>query len=110
MATSRITRQGQISIPAVVRRRLGLLPGSIIEWDSDGEQVIVRRAGRVSSEEMHRAIFGQMPPKRRSFTEMEERVAAHLAEKHARERSPMQGNNRSGKRSEKRQGKPSAHS
>jgi AbrB family looped-hinge helix DNA binding protein len=32
IAESRVTAQGQISIPAEVRRRLGVGPGSVIEW------------------------------------------------------------------------------
>lgn len=37
-ATSRVTRQNQVSVPAAVRRRFGIHPGSVLEWhDDDGE-------------------------------------------------------------------------
>ena len=44
VAESRVTAQGQISIPAEVRRVLGLSPGTVLEWDAEGDTIIVRRA------------------------------------------------------------------
>ncbi|MBV8308177.1 MAG: AbrB/MazE/SpoVT family DNA-binding domain-containing protein, partial [Gammaproteobacteria bacterium] len=46
LAQSRLTAQGQISVPAEVRKKLGIGPGSVLEWDEQGEQIVVRRAGR----------------------------------------------------------------
>ena len=60
-AHSKLTAQGQISVPATVRRKLGVGPGSVLEWDDDGEQVVVRRAGRYSSEDVHRSLFPVAP-------------------------------------------------
>lgn len=62
LATSKLTAQGQTSVPAKIRRKLGLAPGSVIEWEEDGERVVVRRAGAYSSEEIHEALF----PRRQS--------------------------------------------
>lgn len=84
LATSRITQQGQISIPAEVRRRLGLVPGAVIEWEVDGENIVVRRAGKYSSLDIHQAVFGESPPTPVSIEDMENAVAAHLTEKYAR--------------------------
>ena len=56
LAQSKLTTQGQISIPAEVRRRLGIGPGSVLEWTDDGDKVVVRKAGRFSSEEVHQAM------------------------------------------------------
>ena len=47
LAHSKLTAQGQISVPAGVRRKLGIGPGSILEWDEDGEQSVVRRSARI---------------------------------------------------------------
>lgn len=58
---SRVTARGQVSIPAEICRKLGIGPGSVLEWDGDGEQVVVRRAGRFSSEDIHKAIFETRP-------------------------------------------------
>jgi len=84
IAASKLTAQGQISVPAEVRRRLGLGPGSVIEWDEDGEQIVVRRAGRTTFEEIHRAVFPGRPPKRRTVAEMDEGIASYMRKKHGR--------------------------
>jgi antitoxin PrlF len=82
-ATSRITNQGQISVPAEVRRHLGVAPGSVLEWDLRDGSAIVRRAAGKSSEEVHRALFPR-PPKPRTLAELKEGVRRHLRERHAR--------------------------
>ncbi len=84
IAESRVTAQGQISIPAEVRRRVGVGPGSVIEWDDDGENVIVRRAGRYSSAEVHQALFPRGAPKRRSPEDLKAGIRAHVRRRHAR--------------------------
>ena len=83
IAHSKLTAQGQISVPAEVRRRLGIGPGSILEWDEDGEQIVVRRAGRYTSEEVHRALFPQ-PPKPRTLAELKEGVRRYMKGRYAR--------------------------
>lgn len=82
--TSRITSQGQISVPAKIRKKLGLGPGSVIEWEEKGDAVIVRRAGRYSSEDLHKLIFPDGPPKPISVEEMDEAIKAYIRKKHAR--------------------------
>lgn len=61
IAHSKLTAQGQISVPAQVRRKLGVGPGSVLEWDDAGEHVVVRRVGRYSSQDVHRAVFPTSP-------------------------------------------------
>ena len=81
---SKITSQGQVSIPARIRRKLGLTPGSTVEWcERDGE-VIVRRASKHSSLDIHEAVFGA-PPARRSVADMDEGIRSHLRRTHARD-------------------------
>ena len=77
IAHSKITAQGQISVPAKVRRKLGVGPGSVIEWDDDGERVVVRRVGRFTSEDVHRSLF-PTPPKPRTLEELKEGVRRHI--------------------------------
>src|SRR2546425_184099 len=36
IAHSKLTAQGQVSVPAAVRRRLGVGPGAVLEWAEDG--------------------------------------------------------------------------
>lgn len=80
---SKVTAQGQISVPAEIRRKLGLGPGSVLEWSEDGEKVVVRRVGRYSSEDIYRAVFTKRP-RPRSFGELKEGIRQHLRTKHAR--------------------------
>jgi AbrB family looped-hinge helix DNA binding protein len=84
IAESRVTAQGQISVPAEVRRRLGLGPGSVIEWDDDGGQIVVRRAARYSSSEVHEEVFPYGAPARKSAEEIKAGIRANVKKRHAR--------------------------
>ena len=84
LAQSKLTTQGQISIPAEVRRRLGIGPGSVLEWDDDGGNIVVRKAGRFTSEELHRALFPvTLTP--RSISELQDGIRRHIRKCHARD-------------------------
>jgi len=84
IAKSRVTAQGQISVPLDVRRKLGVGPGSVLEWEEDGDKIVVRRAGRFSSEDIHRRLFGTKPPRPRSIEELKEGIRRHARERYAR--------------------------
>lgn len=80
---SKVTAQGQISVPAEIRRKLGVGPGSVLEWDAEGEHVIVRKAGRYSSEDIHQALFTKAP-KRKALGELKKGIGRYVKAKHAR--------------------------
>ena len=82
LAHSRVTAQGQVSVPAKVRQRLGVGPGSVLAWDEEGDRVIVRKAGRYSSEDIHRALFSKAP-RRRTLEEMKAGIRRHIKKRHA---------------------------
>ena len=84
LAQSRVTAQGQISVPAEIRRKLGIGPGSILEWDEDGDRIVVRRSGRFTFEDIHRTLFPEEPPKKRTLAELKEGIRRHVRERHAR--------------------------
>jgi AbrB family looped-hinge helix DNA binding protein len=84
LAHSKVTAQGQISVPAGVRQKLGIGPGSILEWDEDGGKVVVRRSARFTSEDIHRALFPEQPPKSRTVDDMKEGIRRRARERHAR--------------------------
>ena len=84
LAKSRLTAQGQISVPAEVRRRLELAPGSVLEWDAEADRITVRRVGKHSNEEIHRVLFPH-EPKPRSFAELKSGIRRHIRDKHARD-------------------------
>jgi antitoxin PrlF len=84
IAHSKVTAQGQISVPAEVRRKLGVGPGSVLEWDEDGDAIVVRRVGRYSFEDVHGAVFGERRPRARALEELREGVARTMRQKHGR--------------------------
>ncbi len=81
---SRVTAQGQISVPAQIRRKFGIGPGTVLEWDDEGDQIVVRRAGRFSSEQIHDAVFVGGEPERRTLAEMKKGIRQHAKARHAR--------------------------
>ena len=83
LAHSKLTAQGQISVPAKVRQRLGVGPGSVLEWDEAGDQVVVRKAGRYTSEDIHRALF-KTTPKRRTLSDLKDGIRKDIRRRHAR--------------------------
>jgi antitoxin PrlF len=84
IARSKITAQGQISIPADVRRKLGVGPGSVLEWDEADGKILIRRAGRFSSHDIHKAIFGERTPEKRSLEELKEGIRRYVRKRYAR--------------------------
>ena len=82
LAHSKLTAQGQISVPAKVRKKLGVGPGSVLEWDDDGEQIVVRRAGRFSSEDVYQSVFAT-PPKPRTLGDLKEGVRQYMKRRRA---------------------------
>lgn len=84
IARSKLTAQGQISVPAEVRRKLGVGPGSVLEWDEEGDAVVVRRSGKYTFEDVHAALFPDGPPARRSLEELKEGIRQYVRKRHAR--------------------------
>lgn len=81
---SRITSKGQVSIPAAVRRRLDLTLCARIEWlERDGE-VVVRRASRFSSSDIHAAVF-RTRPRAASVADMDAGIRACWKRKRAQD-------------------------
>ncbi len=84
LARSKITAQGQISIPAKVRRKLGVGPGSILTWNEEEGHIVVRRAGGYTSKDVHMALFPEGPPKRKTLEELQEGIRKHIRKTHER--------------------------
>jgi AbrB family looped-hinge helix DNA binding protein len=84
LAQSKLTAQGQISVPAEVRRKLGLGPGSVLEWDEQDGAIVVRRASLFTSEDVHRVLFPDGPPAARSLADLKEGPGRYLRKRHAR--------------------------
>ena len=90
IARAKITAQGQISLPAEVRKRLGVEPGNFVEFDEEGNRVVIRRAGRYTFEDIRRMLFPKRPPKPRTLEELTEGIAQYMRETHGHlvKRSP----------------------
>ena len=84
LAYSKVTAQGQISVPADVRRKLGVGPGSVLEWQQRGDDIVVRRSARVSTDELHHAVFPEGPPKGRTLDELTEGIRQYVRKRYAR--------------------------
>jgi AbrB family looped-hinge helix DNA binding protein len=84
IAYSKLTAQGQISVPAGVRQRLGVGPGSVLEWYEDGDNIVVRRSARFSSEDIHRALFPTQEPAPRTVDDMKRGIRQRIRNRYAR--------------------------
>ncbi len=82
---SKLTTQGQISVPAEVRKKLGLGPGSVLQWEEDGDRMIVRRVGQFSSEDIHAAVFGGKKPQPKTLGELKQGIRDQIRKRHARD-------------------------
>lgn len=83
IAQSKVTAQGQISVPAEIRKKLGVGPGSVLEWDEQDNAVVVRRAGRYSSKDVHLALFPERNSKK-GPPDVKEAIRKYIRKRHAR--------------------------
>jgi antitoxin PrlF len=83
IAQSRVTAQGQISVPAEVRKKLGVGPGSVLEWHEQDDQVVVRRAARYTSQDIHDALFPQGAAAT-GPADVKEGIRKYIRKRHAR--------------------------
>jgi len=84
IAQSKVTAQGQISVPVEIRKKLGLRPGSVLEWDEKGGEVVVRRAGRYTSAQVHEALFG-VAQAHKAKVGVKEGIRKYIRRRHARD-------------------------
>lgn len=85
LARSRITAQGQISIPLEIRRKLSVGPGSILEWQEESGKIAIRRVGRFTSEDIHTAVFRARTPKPKTLDELKAGIKGHFRNRYARD-------------------------
>ena len=83
LAQSKVTAQGQISVPAEIRKKLGLGPGSVLEWDEKSGEIIVRTAGRHTSADVHQALFGK-ETLANVMVDVKAAIRQHIRQRHAR--------------------------
>lgn len=84
IAQSKLTSQSQISVPAEVRKRLGIGPGSILEWHDEDGNVVVRKAGRFSSPEIHQALFEEGARQVGKAPDVKAAIRKYIRQRHVR--------------------------
>lgn len=83
---TKLTSQGQVSVPAVVRRFLHLMPGSVLVWSQDGDRIVVERATRHSTTEVHQALFAGGAPvavPAKTLDELKQGIRQRMQRQHA---------------------------
>jgi len=83
IAQSKVTAQGQISVPAEVRKKLGIGPGSVLEWYEQDGAVVVRRAGRFTSSDVHHALFPKETRKGAQAADVKDAIRKYIRKRHA---------------------------
>jgi len=81
---SKVTAQGQISVPAEVRRQLGVGPGSVLVWEWRDGEFVVRRAGKSTSAEIHEVLFGAEAARRKPG-DVKAGIRKYVRRRHARD-------------------------
>ena len=83
---SKLTSQGQVSVPAAIRQALALTPGSMLVWMHEGGRVTVQRAARHSTVEVHTALFDDRATQaaRKTLAQLKQGIREHVKSRHAR--------------------------
>jgi AbrB family looped-hinge helix DNA binding protein len=79
---SKVTAQGQVSVPAEVRRQLGVGPGSVLVWEWRDGEFVVRRAGKSTSADVHEALFGPRSPSKKP-ADIKAGIRKYIRRRHA---------------------------
>ena len=83
---TKLSSQGQVSVPAQVRSFLHLIPGSVLVWAQEGDRIVVERAKRHSTAEVHQALFSGAAPSAapaKTLAELKQGVRQRMLRRHA---------------------------
>jgi antitoxin PrlF len=80
---TKLTSQGQISVPAAVRALLGLTPGASLQWTQKGDEFIVKRAVRSSTQDVHQALFPDGTSPAKTSADIKQGIRQHMKRRHA---------------------------
>jgi bifunctional DNA-binding transcriptional regulator/antitoxin component of YhaV-PrlF toxin-antitoxin module len=75
-----------VSVPVAVRNFLHLAPGSVLVWSQDGDRIVVERAKRHSTAEVHQALFADPAPTgvpAKSLAELKQGIRQRMQRRHA---------------------------
>lgn len=82
-SSSRVTRQNQISVPADVRRKLAIRPGTVLEWHVVGSEVLVKPK-RVTLSTIRAEVKRMIGGRRASLGELKEGKLRAVRARHSR--------------------------
>ena len=82
---TKLTSQGQVSVPAAVRSFLHLMPGSVLVWSQEGDRIVVERATRHTTSDVHQALFEGAAPASpaKTLTELKQGIRQRTQRRHA---------------------------
>ena len=81
---SKLTSQGQVSVPAAVRQFLSLSPGATMLWVQEGERIWVKRAVTHTTADVRQALFGNSAPKQTADTpDTKQAIRSFMQKRHA---------------------------
>ena len=81
---SKVSEDGTTSIPPELSKKLGLGPGSEIDWYEEDGKVIVRRTANYTFEDIYRIVFGGRKLKPHTVAQMDEGIRQYIR-KYARD-------------------------
>lgn len=82
---TKLTSQGQVSVPAAVRHLLGLTAGAALQWEEVDGRITVQRATQHDTLAAHQALFGdEGRPAPRTLAQLKQGIAKHIKQRHAR--------------------------
>ncbi|MEZ4299032.1 MAG: AbrB/MazE/SpoVT family DNA-binding domain-containing protein [Polyangiaceae bacterium] len=81
-ATSRVTKQNQISVPAEIRRHFGIGPGAELIWEEREGMLVVRK--KTYTIEDVQAALGPPPNDPKTLKALRDAKMEHLKKKAAR--------------------------
>lgn len=81
-ASSRVTKQNQISVPAEIRRRFDIGPGAELIWEERDGMLVVRKK-KYTIEDVQAAL-GPPPKGPKTLGELRQAKLDHVAKKAAR--------------------------
>ncbi|WP_306600260.1 AbrB/MazE/SpoVT family DNA-binding domain-containing protein [Geothrix sp. 21YS21S-2] len=83
LARSRITAQGQVSVPAAVMKKFGIGPGDYIDWELKDGNLQVRRVGKYTLGDVATALDLQEGVLHKTGPELLEGVKERMRRRHA---------------------------
>lgn len=81
---TKVSSQGQVSVPVEVRKRLEVEPGSVLEWTLEGDRAVVQRRKVYTTADIQAYLRSSGPVEHLTDEQIEERSVAALKEKYGR--------------------------